>query len=341
LAVQQDRCTPALCPGQKQRRVLQSETLSMRRLHLDTDLGGDIDDLCALAMVLNWPGVELCAVTTVSDNGGKRAGYARYALELAGRRDIPVCAGADISQGYYHPRQPGFPDEKAYWPEVIQPLPGAVGDAIARLESSIEQGATIAPSGPFTNLALLEKRSPGILSRAHLVLMGGYVFPPRSGFPQWGRDMDYNVQIDVASAEFVFRHSNPTLVPISVTVETALRRAHLPALREAGPMGQLLARQAEAFARDEEMETRFGRSCDGLPHDIINFLHDPLACAIALGWSDGVETREIPVKSEIIDGLLYQTVEAGGKPTRVVTRVNGSEFSEFWLSTVTRCNRRL
>jgi hypothetical protein len=25
------------------------------KLHLDTDLGGDIDDLCALAMVLNWP----------------------------------------------------------------------------------------------------------------------------------------------------------------------------------------------------------------------------------------------------------------------------------------------
>ena len=308
----------------------------MRKLHLDTDLGGDIDDLCALAMVLNWPEVELVAVTTVSDDRGKRAGYARYALELAGRRDIPVCAGADISQGYYHPLQPGFPDENAYWPEVIQPVPGPAVDAIALLERSVEQGATIAPSGPFTNLALLEKQSPGILRGAHLVLMGGYVFPPRNGFPQWGRDMDYNVQVDVESAEYVLRHSNPTLVPLSLTVETALRRAYLPALREAGPMGQLLARQAEAFARDEAMEARFGRTCDGLPHDIINFLHDPLACAIALGWNQGVEIREIPVKSEIMDGSLHQTVDISGKPTRVVTSVNGSEFSEFWLSTVAR-----
>lgn len=131
--------------------------------------------------------------------------------------------------------------------------------------------------------------------------------------------------------------STPTLVPLSVTVETALRRAHLPTLREAGPMGQLLARQAEAFARDEDMEARFGRTCAGLPHDIINFLHDPLACAIALGWTDGgVEVGEMWLKSEIKDGRLYQTVDQTAKPASVVTRVVGTEFSEFWLSTVAK-----
>ncbi len=31
----------------------------MLKLHLDTDLGGDIDDLCALAMVLECPDVEI------------------------------------------------------------------------------------------------------------------------------------------------------------------------------------------------------------------------------------------------------------------------------------------
>src|SRR6266571_6582785 len=116
----------------------------MHKLHLDTDLGGDIDDLCALAMVLNWPEVELIAVTTVSDDRGKRAGYARYALELAGRRDIPVCAGADISEGYYQLWRPGFPDDNAYWPERIEPVPGPAVDAIALLRRSVELGGTIA-----------------------------------------------------------------------------------------------------------------------------------------------------------------------------------------------------
>ena len=38
------------------------------KIHLDTDIGGDIDDLCALAMVLRWPGAELTGVTTVAEH---------------------------------------------------------------------------------------------------------------------------------------------------------------------------------------------------------------------------------------------------------------------------------
>lgn len=52
----------------------------MLKLHLDTDIGGDIDDLCALAMALNWPDAELLALTTVAEHRGGRADYERYAL---------------------------------------------------------------------------------------------------------------------------------------------------------------------------------------------------------------------------------------------------------------------
>ena len=272
----------------------------MLKLHLDTDLGGDIDDLCALAMALNWPDVELLAVTTVSDNQGRRAGYARYALGLAGREDIAVAAGADASLDCYRVH-PGLPDEDAYWPEPIPPAPTSLDHALSLLERSIEQGAIIAAIGPYTNLALLEKRSPGLLRRARLYLMGGYVFPPREGFPPWGNDMDWNVQVDVQSALDVLQRSNPTLVPLSVTVETSLRRTYLAPLRGSGPLAQLIARQAEAFARDENHETKYGQTCKGLPEDTINFQHDALACAIALGWNDGVEIREIPLELEVKD----------------------------------------
>ena len=308
----------------------------MIKFHLDTDLGGDIDDLCALAMVLNWPDVDLLAITTNSDDGGKRAGYARYALQLAGRPDIPVAAGADVALGCYRVR-PGLPDESAYWPEPVPPAPTPLEEALALLARSIEQGALIAGVGAYTNLALLEKRSPGILQRANLYLMGGYVFPPRRGFPAWGPEMDWNVQVDVQSAQYVLEHANPTLIPLSVTVETWLRRADLPVLRQAGPLAQLIARQAEAFARDEKIETRYGQTCPGLPEGVINFLHDPLACAIALGWEEGLEIRELPLKSEIVDGWLHQRIAADGRPTRVVTRVDGARFSRFWLEMV--CGR--
>ena len=75
-------------------------------------------------------------------------------------------------------------------------------------------------------------------------------------------------------------------------------------------------------------------TCEGLPEDTINFQHDPLTCAIALGWNEGVEISEIPLKSEIVDGWLRQRVQDSGKPTRVVTQVNGSKFNELWLRMV-------
>ena len=200
-----------------------------RKLHLDTDLGGDLDDICALAMILNWPGVELLAVTTNSDDKGRRAGYTRHALRLAGRDDVPVAAGADISLGCYR-FEPGLPNEADYWPEPIPPVPTPLDAALDLLEHNISQGAIIAAIGPYTNLALLEKRSPGILRDADLWLMGGYVFPTRDGFPAWGNNMDWNIQADASSAQYVLERSNPTLVPLSITVETALRRAYLPAL---------------------------------------------------------------------------------------------------------------
>jgi purine nucleosidase len=307
----------------------------MPKLHLDTDIGGDIDDLYALAMVLNWPDVEVLAVTTNQDNSGRRAGYARYALRLAGRSEIPVAAGADASLDCYR-IYPGLPDEAAYWPEPIPPAPGPLDAALDLLQRSIEQGAIIAAVGAYTNLALLEQRTPDILCDANLVLMGGYVFPPRPGYPAWGNDFDWNVQNDIGSARIVIERSHPTLVPLTVTVETALRRAHLPALRQAGPLAQLIARQAEAFAVEYGNEAQYGQTCAGLPDDIINFQHDPLACAIALGWHDGVEISELPLELAVEDGWLVQRIADDGRPTRVVTRVNGARFSQFWLDMVAR-----
>lgn len=306
----------------------------MQKLHLDTDLGGDIDDLCALAMLLRWEDVEITGITTVAEANGRRAGYARYLLGLEGKQDIPVAAGAEVSEGFYRYPELGYPDEERYWPEPVQPSPNALDDCLELLKHSIDQDTTIVAIGPYTNLYLLDLKYPGILGEANLYLMGGYIFPVRPGFPQWGNEMDWNIQVDVRSAKHVLEHARPTIIPLSVTVETALRRADLESLRGAGALGQLLARQAEAFAIDEQNESKYGEACPNLPHDIINFQHDPLACAIAMGWSDGVEIQELPLHIEEKSGWLYERIDPSGKPVRVVTRVDGARFNRFWLNQI-------
>jgi purine nucleosidase len=306
-----------------------------QKLHIDTDLGGDIDDLCALAMVLAWPDVELVGVTTVAEHGGKRAGYVRYVLDLAGRGDVPVASGADASLGCYR-SWPTLPNEADYWPEPIPPLTTPLDEALSLLERSIEAGATIVGIGPFTNLALLERRTPGILQRANLCLMGGFVFPPRKGYPEVTNEMDYNVQADVESSRLVLERSDPTLIPLSVTVETYLRRAQLVRLRKSGVLGELIAAQAEAFARDENTPPHKRTAWPGLPRDTINFQHDSLACAVALDWYTGVEMEEIPLRFGIEDGYLREIVDPAGRVTTVVKRVDGDVFSKFWLRLVLR-----
>jgi purine nucleosidase len=304
------------------------------RVHIDTDIGGDIDDLCALALVLNWPDVEITGITTTMEHGGKRAGFVRYALALVGQSHIQVAAGADLSLGCFGlPAE--LPSEERYWPVPVPAAPGPIASALELLKRSVELGAVIVGIGPFTNLSRLERRYPGILASAKLCLMGGFIRAVPPGFPAWDHSNDYNIQADVSSAQHVLESATPILVPIEVTVQTALRRAHLPVLSQAGPLSHLIARQAEACALDWDNERCYGLVYDGLPDDIINFQHDGLACAIALGW-DRVTIETVPLAITIEDGQLRMRRDAGGRPTRVVTGVERESFNRFWLNTVVK-----
>jgi inosine-uridine nucleoside N-ribohydrolase len=304
-------------------------------IHLDTDIGGDVDDLCALAMLLGWPGVEIAGITTSVEEDGRRAGYVRRALELAGRQDVPVAAGIDVASDRFRYR-PAYPREERYWGSPIERAPGDPEQALALLRASIGADAVVIAIGPLTNLAELEARQPGSLAGARLVVMGGRVHAPRAGFPDWGVADDYNLQLDVAAAATVLNSGHPLVVPLSMTAETSLRRAYLPALRAAGPLAALVARQAEAQGEAERNEERFGRRYAGLPDDTLAFLHDPLACAIALGWRDGVRVETVTLTWRLGDGLLHLAVEGGGRPTDLVVAIDGPTFGEAWLGAVGR-----
>lgn len=304
----------------------------MIRIHLDTDLGSDTDDLCALAMLLGWPDVELTGITTVNDPGGIRAGYVAYALELTGREGIPVAAGAEGSLGGFMVPL-AFPD---YWPVPIERRPSPPGEALRVMGDSIEAGARVVAIGPYTNFAAFEAWRPGTLADAGTVVMGGHVPPAADGYPPWDMRDDFNVQQDATAARIVFDRCAPTVVPVPTCLRVTLRRRDLPRLRAAGALGRLLADQGERHAVDNG-RTQLPAAYPALPADLVNFQYDPLACAVAVGWS-GVEIADMGVALSFEDALLRMKLDGDAPPMRVVTDVDADAFSELWLAAIERAS---
>jgi len=304
------------------------------RIHLDTDIGSDTDDASALAMLLGWPNVEIVAVTTTIDPGGRRAGFVGQCLELVGRLDIPVAAGAPVSTTTG--QCPGtIPDDDRYWNLPVPARPSPPGDALSLLHRSIEGGATIVAIGPYTNLAELESVQAGSIGRAPIVLMGGFVQPMGPGLSDWGPEMDWNIQCDIHAAQVVFAAAaQPTLVTIPAACKAHLRRSHLGRLQGAGPLGALLACQAEAYALDNDIAD-LARTHVGLPDDLLNFQYDAVACAVAAGWS-GATIQEMDVSAVVDDGVLRFEPDACGRPTRVVVDIDVDDFTSCWFDAIER-----
>jgi len=300
------------------------------KVHIDTDIGGDTDDLCALAMVLAAPNVEVVGITTVADRDGRRAAYVRHALKLAGADGIPVASGAFGFLGG-EPHEPGLQDER-YWPDLAAEPPGRAGAAVDLLHANVEAGATVIAIGPYTNLAVLEVMRPGAFDRASLVVMGGNVLPPAAGLPQWDPAMDYNVQADRVAARIVFERLHPLIVPIEATVRTGLCRSDLSRLRRGGPLAQVIADQAELYAQDTGIAEQVAAN-PGLPRDLLNYQHDPFACAVALGW-ECFSAREFRLGVTEREGQLALVEDAQGRDLRVVTDVGSAVFSGRWLDAV-------
>ena len=302
------------------------------RVHLDTDIGGDADDLCALAMLLGSPGVEIVAVTTMIERRGRRATMARLALDMAGRADIPVVAGPDaLFDGSAHDF--GLQDSR-YWPDAPAEPGRAFFDAASTLAESIASGACVIAIGPLTNLALAERKHPGLLRGANVVVMGGHVEMPGAGMPQWGPAMNFNFEADAPAVRVVFGACDPLIVPMHVCMPVAVREEHLPRLRAGGPLSRLVGFQCELHGRDNEM-AGLAAACPGLPHDILNFQWDPVACGAALGWPS-VVVEERPLELAPGDGGMVFVSRAGDPARRVVTAVDADAFNEEWMACVSR-----
>jgi inosine-uridine nucleoside N-ribohydrolase len=264
---------------------------------IDCDPGHD--DAIALLLALASPEVELIGVTTVSGNQTleKTTTNALRVLELVGRDDVPVSAGADrplkrdlFVAAYVHGESglegPELPPARG------QPISDDAPDFIAERVSMSSEPVTLVPTGPLTNVAtFLERHQDAAQELERIVLMGGAIaegnVTPAA---------EFNIWADPEAAATVFRSGvDVTMIGLDVTHKALMTPAHGQRLREAGRTGTFVAELLEFYSR-------FHREVYNFPGSPI---HDAVAVAHVLD-PGLVETKrrnvEIELESELCRG---------------------------------------
>jgi len=137
---------------------------------LDTDIGDDIDDAFALALVLRSPEIELLGITTDFGDTEMRARLVDRYLTATGTSNIPVAAGKAtphsnvFTQAIYAEHEPARKhlDGVQFLLDQINAHPGQI---------------TLIAVGPFVDAGEAIKRDPQTFRKLkRVVVMGGSVY---------------------------------------------------------------------------------------------------------------------------------------------------------------------
>jgi purine nucleosidase len=268
------------------------------RTILDTDIGTDVDDCLALALMVGSPEFKLEGVTTVYGDVALRAAMVRKLFALRGINDVPIRLGARLPllglrdvywEGHEGKGLVDSGDEEPFAEEHAV-------DFIVRTVMEHSGEIHLLAIGPLTNVALAMVKEPRLASNlAHLTIMGGVV-----------RDTDrldlpiaeHNIKCDPEAAHIVFSAGAPmTLVPLDVTTKCAIKKEDVEQIRRRGtPFHEAIAEQVERYPP-------FARQGH-------TWLHDPLAAAVI-------------VEPNLVEcSPCHVAVETTGRLTSAMTVVN-------------------
>ena len=259
---------------------------------LDCDPGHD--DAIALLLALGSPELELLGVTTVHGNQTleKTTANALRVLDLAGRRDIAVAAGADrplareLTVAAHVHGESGL-DGPSLPPAAREPVPSHAVDFMADRIAASPQPVTLVATGPLTNIAPLLDRTEGA-NVERIVLMGGAIaegnMTPAA---------EFNIWADPEAADRVFHSGlDVTMIGLDVTHLAVTTPALQGRLRAGGAIGAFVADLVDFFA----VYHRETYGWDGAP------IHDAVAVAQVLR-PGLVATLDRNVEIELVSDL--------------------------------------
>ena len=218
---------------------------------IDCDPGQD--DALALLLALASPELDVIGVTAVAGNQtlDKTTANALRVLELAGRTDIPVAAGADgplegelVVAADAH-GETGLDGVDLPSP-TTEPVREHAKDFLAAKIGASEEPVALVALGPLTNVALLLDAHPEVAAGiGRIVLMGGAIAEGNQT-----PSAEFNIWIDPEAAARVLASGlDVTMIGLDVTNRAVLSDADARSLRGAGPVAEAAADMVDFYLR--------------------------------------------------------------------------------------------
>ena len=188
-----------------------------QKVILDCDLGDDIDDAYALALLIASPEIDILGVVMDYGNTPERAKIACRMLYETGRENIPVVIGRKTRDNY---------SNQFYWGEgfdKVQPVKKAGADFILEQLKKYPNEVILITVGPVPNMADILDKDPGALKLAkHIYSMFGSFYMGYGSSPIPGAE--WNVRADVSSSKkFVSSGAKITYAGLDITTYVILK----------------------------------------------------------------------------------------------------------------------
>ncbi len=189
---------------------------------LNTDIGGDIDDSWALAMLLRSHELDTKLVGVcleVPEYPNARAKVAAKQMAMSGYGHIPVAAGLHQEKYDYPLREWAADyDLESYPGGFIQDGVQAIIDIIMNSDEEV----TLICMGPLTDIAAALDREPKIAENAKVIAVGGSIYNGhRLDVIEYCSD--YNIRADIPAARKVLNAPwDVTLVPLDITAHIVI-----------------------------------------------------------------------------------------------------------------------
>lgn len=291
---------------------------------VDTDIGDDIDDALALALLLCSSEVKVVGVSTVFGDTTLRARLAAYVLQTYGYPDILVAAGQAQPMQVRH-QSSGVCQATVLANDQHFSLSSLSGsELLLQTAHSYPGELTLLCLGPLTNVALALQKEPRLGSLLRQVFfMGG---ASRVFWPDW------NVRSDALAARiFLEARLSATMIGFNVTFASHLRSSEVERFHRAQDSRlQLLARLIAAW---QENQPWWRSQLPGL--------HDPLVVA-ALCAPQFFRFASLPIRVFSQGPLAGWTIQPtrNGPPVRAALSVAHTQARGWMLQRLFALERR-